>query len=170
MTRIWFIEPSARRPEHLVVLDLPKAICGGQSAVDREPPVGVPEVGEVKPAETVSVIRVCRTTKSSAGLRLRARYRDQGDGTRPIDAQYDDVMKCRVQLDRDRPSATAVRAILLAYSLGGTLPHATASVFHQRHIGRVLRSSRRNRGRRVASSRHAEHRSGRCPPLWPGDV
>jgi hypothetical protein len=48
--------------------------------------------------------------------------------------------------------------------------NATPSVFHQRHIGRVLRSSCDTRGRRLASSRGREHRPGRCPPLWPGDL
>src|SRR5207244_8006191 len=45
---------------------------------------------------------------------------------------------------------------------------ATSSVFDQRHLGRVLRSSCRDRGRRPASSRDGEHRTGRCPPLRPG--
>ena len=36
--------------------------------------------------------------------------------------------------------------------IGGTLMNATPSVFHRRHIGRVLRSSCNTRGRRVASS------------------
>src|SRR5262245_24957910 len=40
------------------------------------------------------------------------------------------------------------------------------SVFHQRHVGRVLRSSRNRPGRRLASSRGRDHRPGRCPPLW----
>ena len=48
--------------------------------------------------------------------------------------------------------------------------NATPSVFHQRHIGRVLRSSCNARGRRLASSRGREPRPGRCPPLWPGDL
>jgi hypothetical protein len=39
----------------------------------------------------------------------------------------------------------------------GSLGNATPSVFHQRHIGRVLRSSW-NRGRRLASSRGREPR------------
>src|SRR5213592_4958629 len=47
------------------------------------------------------------------------------------------------------------------------LRDATPSVFHQRHIGRVLRSSCNSRGRRLASPRGREPRSGRCPPLWP---
>src|SRR6266853_4456384 len=42
--------------------------------------------------------------------------------------------------------------------------------FHQRHIGRVLRSSCNLPGRRIGSSRGREHRPGRCPPLWPGDL
>ena len=50
------------------------------------------------------------------------------------------------------------------------LRDATPSVFHQRHIGRVLRSSCRDRGRRLASSCGREPRPGRCPPLWPRDV
>src|SRR5471032_2779336 len=50
------------------------------------------------------------------------------------------------------------------------LRNATPSVFHQRHIGRVLRSSCNARGRRLASSRGREPRAGRCPPLWPGDL
>ena len=50
------------------------------------------------------------------------------------------------------------------------LRNATPSVFHQRHIGRVLRSSCNARGRRLASSRGREPQPGRCPPLWPGDL
>src|SRR4029077_825214 len=50
------------------------------------------------------------------------------------------------------------------------LRNATPSVFHQRHIGRVLRSSCNVRGRRLASSRDREPRPGRCPPVWPGDL
>src|SRR6266550_3934735 len=50
------------------------------------------------------------------------------------------------------------------------LRNATPSVFHQRHIGWVLRSSCNVRGRRLASSRDRESRPGRCPPLWPGDL
>src|SRR5919107_2230621 len=50
------------------------------------------------------------------------------------------------------------------------LRNATPSVFHQRHIGRVLRSSCNSGGRRLASSRGREHRAGRCPPLWPGNL
>src|SRR2546422_5197992 len=52
----------------------------------------------------------------------------------------------------------------------GVPSHATPSVFNQRHIGRVLRSSCNARGRRLASSRGREHRPGRCPPPWPSDV
>src|SRR5262249_33009327 len=48
--------------------------------------------------------------------------------------------------------------------------NATPSVFHQRHIGRVLRSSCNSRGRRIASPRDREPRSGRCAPLGPGDL
>jgi predicted transcriptional regulator YdeE len=47
---------------------------------------------------------------------------------------------------------------------------ATPSVLHQRHIGRVLRSSCNSRGRRLASSRGREPQPGRCASLWPGDV
>ena len=50
------------------------------------------------------------------------------------------------------------------------LHNATPSVFHQHHSGRVLRSSCNCCGRRVASSRGREHRPGRCPPVWPGDL
>src|SRR6266436_3882439 len=53
------------------------------------------------------------------------------------------------------------------------LRNATPSVFHQRHIGRVLRSSCNPTGRRIArlaSSRGREPQPGRCPPLWPGDL
>jgi len=53
---------------------------------------------------------------------------------------------------------------------GVLLRNATPSVFHQRHLGRVLRSSRNPRGRRLASSRGREPQPGRCPSLWPGDV
>ncbi|MGH3911603.1 MAG: serine hydrolase, partial [Pseudonocardiaceae bacterium] len=49
------------------------------------------------------------------------------------------------------------------------LRNATPSVLHQRHIGRVLRSSCNPRGRRLASSRGREPQPGRCPSLWPGD-
>src|SRR5206468_8673336 len=45
------------------------------------------------------------------------------------------------------------------------LRNATPSVFHQRHLGRVLRSSCNAPGRRLASSRGREPRPGRCPPL-----
>jgi uncharacterized protein with HEPN domain len=51
-----------------------------------------------------------------------------------------------------------------------TVRNATPSVFHQRHIGRVLRSSCNSRGRRPTSSRRGKPRSGRCSPLWPGDL
>src|SRR5438309_345901 len=54
--------------------------------------------------------------------------------------------------------------------IGVLLRNATPSVLHQRHIGRVLRSSCNVRGRRLASSRSREPRPGRCPPLWPGDL
>ena len=47
---------------------------------------------------------------------------------------------------------------------------ATPSVFHQRHIGRVLRSSCDSGGRRQTSSRGGKPRTGRCSPLWPGDL
>src|ERR671911_2121630 len=50
------------------------------------------------------------------------------------------------------------------------LRNATPSVFHQRHIGRMLRSSCDDPGRRPASSRSREPRPSRCPPLWPGDL
>src|SRR5438093_13153445 len=50
------------------------------------------------------------------------------------------------------------------------LRNATPSVLHQRHIGRVLRSSCNPRGRRLASSRGREPQPGRCPSLWPGDL
>ena len=55
-------------------------------------------------------------------------------------------------------------------ALSSRLRNATPSVFHQRHIGRVLRSSCNTRGRRLASSRDREPRPSRCPPLWPGDL
>jgi len=54
--------------------------------------------------------------------------------------------------------------------LGVLLRNATPSVFHQRHIGRVLRSSCNPSGRRLASSRGREPQPGRCPSLWPGDL
>src|SRR5215470_10235162 len=54
--------------------------------------------------------------------------------------------------------------------IGGTLTNATPSVFHQRHIGRVLRSSCNVHGRRPASSRGREPRADRCPPFWPGNL
>ena len=50
------------------------------------------------------------------------------------------------------------------------LRNATPSVFHQRHIGRVLRSSCNSGGRRFTSSRGGKPRTGRCSPLWPGDL
>src|SRR6185312_780165 len=45
------------------------------------------------------------------------------------------------------------------------LRNATPSVFHQCRIGRVLRSSCNDRGRRLASSRGREPRPGRCASL-----
>ena len=59
---------------------------------------------------------------------------------------------------------------------GGSRPsvillyNATPSVFHQRHIGRLLRSSSNKTGRRVASPLGREAGPGRRPPLWPGDL
>src|SRR4030095_14526890 len=50
------------------------------------------------------------------------------------------------------------------------LRNATPSLFHQRHIGRVLRSSCNSGGRRLASSRGGKPGTGRCSPLWPGDL
>src|SRR6185437_8595557 len=50
------------------------------------------------------------------------------------------------------------------------LRHATPSLFHQCHLGRMLRSSSRCPGRRPASERGREHQAGRCPPLWPRDL
>jgi hypothetical protein len=60
--------------------------------------------------------------------------------------------------------------VVAIVGIGVLLRHATRSVFHQRHIGRVLRSSCIFAGRRFASSRGREPRAGRCPPLWPGDL
>src|SRR5438034_3222102 len=68
-----------------------------------------------------------------------------------------------------RPSRTLTTSKTRAYS-EFPLRNATPSVLHQRHIGRVLRSSCNDRGRRLASSRAREPRPGRCPPLWPGDL
>src|SRR5918994_5570832 len=50
------------------------------------------------------------------------------------------------------------------------LRNATPAVFHQRHIGRLLRSSCRGRGRSDASVLGREPGAGRCPPLWPGHL
>ena len=79
----------------------------------------------------------------------------------------------------DEWSASLQRLIAYCWRVSHTRPHelwpvqlrnATPSVFHQRHIGRVLRSSCNIRGRRLASSCGREPRPGRCPPLWPGDL
>src|SRR5687768_14454579 len=45
------LEASGRRPEDLVLLDLPKALGSRQCTVDGEPLVRVSEVREVEPAE-----------------------------------------------------------------------------------------------------------------------
>src|SRR5262249_58947789 len=70
-------------------------------------------------------------------------------------------------------SGTAV-SWLLVRAWGGLsavlLPHATPSLCHQRHIGRVLRSSCHGGGQRLASSRGRKPGPGRCPPLWPRDL
>jgi len=50
------------------------------------------------------------------------------------------------------------------------LRNATPSIFHQRHLGRVLRSSCNSGGRRLTSSRGEKPRTGRCSPFWPGDL
>src|SRR5258705_7368386 len=50
------------------------------------------------------------------------------------------------------------------------LRNATPPLFHQPHIGRLLRSPGNHSGRRVASSRGRQPQPGRCPPLWPCDV
>src|SRR4030095_1387708 len=57
-----------------------------------------------------------------------------------------------------------------ALCLSVLLRDATPSVFHQRHLGRVLRSPCNVRGRRLASSRGREPQPGRCPPFWPADL
>src|ERR1051326_6937652 len=55
-------------------------------------------------------------------------------------------------------------------STGVGLGNATAPVFHQRHIRRVLQSSGNHPGRRAASSRRREPRPGRCPSVWTGNL
>src|SRR5579862_3714086 len=50
------------------------------------------------------------------------------------------------------------------------LRNAAPSLFHQRHIGRMLRSSCDFTGRRLASPCGRKPPAGRCPPLWPSDV
>src|SRR6188474_2319250 len=50
------------------------------------------------------------------------------------------------------------------------LRNATSSVFYQRHVGRLRRSSCRFHGRRTASFLGGETRPGRCPALWPGHL
>jgi hypothetical protein len=72
----------------------------------------------------------------------------------------------------DRFRAMQCRSWLTCWSTASAilLRNATPSVLHQHHIGRMLRSSCNVRGRRIASSRGREHRLGRCPPLWPGDL
>ena len=62
---------------------------------------------------------------------------------------------CGLAVCRSTPSAVRLR-------------NATASVFDQRHIGRVLRSSRNIAGRRVASSRDREHQTGPMPSFLAG--
>src|SRR5689334_25126389 len=71
---------------------------------------------------------------------------------------------------RNGTGTTLLRIPANAALVALLLHNATPSVFHQRHIGRVLRSPCNSRGRRLASSRGREPRAGRCPPLWPGDV
>src|SRR5712691_8100709 len=68
-----------------------------------------------------------------------------------------------------RPSRTGTRnlPVWLASKRPLILRNATPSVLHQRHIGRVLRSSCNPRGRRLASSHGREPQPGRCPSLWP---
>src|SRR5262249_48565075 len=63
-----------------------------------------------------------------------------------------------------------LKPLYAALLLSVLLSNATPSVFHQRHIGRVLRSSCNSRGRRLASSRGREPQPGRCPPFWPDDL
>jgi len=46
----------------------------------------------------------------------------------------------------------------------------TTSVFDQRHIGRLLRSSCNSPGRSHASSRGRKHQPGRCPAPGPSDL
>src|SRR4051794_24773969 len=52
----------------------------------------------------------------------------------------------------------------------GTFTNATTSVFHQHHLGRVLRSSCRFDGRRIASLLGREPCAGRRINLWQGNV
>src|SRR5215471_14288389 len=69
---------------------------------------------------------------------------------------------------RDRAAIGQFRSLAALWL--SVLPDATTSLFHQRNVGRVLRSPRHTRGRRVASSRGREPRPGRCTPLRPGDL
>jgi hypothetical protein len=68
------------------------------------------------------------------------------------------------------PMRCARPLALLALSRLAPLRNATSSVFHQRHVGRVLRSPCNVRGRRLASSCGREPQPGRCPSFWPCDL
>src|SRR5262245_49859035 len=71
----------------------------------------------------------------------------------------------------DKPTTlVAAREWLPTTPSAVPLRRATPSVFHQRYIGRVLRSPCVSPGRGHFSSRGRELRPGRCPPLWPGDL
>src|SRR3954469_17901707 len=70
----------------------------------------------------------------------------------------------RIFTEHSLPSGTRAYHQEPARRDGVLLRHATPSVLHQRHIGRVLRSSCNTRGRRLASSRSSssESRVGDC--------
>src|SRR4029453_13774073 len=67
-------------------------------------------------------------------------------------------------------ATTPCRGLSLSRSPASGARNATPSVFHQRHIGRVLRSSGRLDGRRVALLLGREVRARRCPALRAGNI
>src|SRR3989442_814358 len=127
---------SGRRPEDLVLLDLPKAVRSRQSPVDGEPFIRVPEVREVESAEALQRHPcvpddevIFRPAAPSAVPNvevegLAAPLREQSDriveGAGILRAQFEESRELRLEATSrpiDRPAAAAVPARMLRPSV-----------------------------------------------------
>jgi len=83
-------------------------------------------------------------------------------GRRRLRAGRDVMASAQTPRPRQAAQESGVRSVCLR--------SATSSIFHQRHIGRMLRPPCNIRGRGDTSSRDEESRPGRRSPLRPGDL